>query len=145
MTTNHIERLDDALIRPGRVDMKLEFGLADKEMITQLFCVIFKRSEGNVPHLGKRVEDDKTVERLAKEFAAKVPKLEFSPAKVLSFLLANKQSARQAVDNVEVWMTRIRQERKEAKNDRRVRHSHETTSVLIRHIPKIRIHDQKSF
>ena len=45
--------------------MKLEFGLADKEMITRLFCVVFKRSEGDVPHLGKRVEDDKTVERLA--------------------------------------------------------------------------------
>jgi mitochondrial chaperone BCS1 len=75
MTTNHIERLDDALIRPGRVDMKLEFRLADKEMITQLFCVVFKRSEGDVPHLGKRLDDDKIVERVAKEFADKVPQL----------------------------------------------------------------------
>ena len=72
---------------------------------TQLFCVVFKCSEGDVPHPGKRVEDDKTVERLANEFT-KVPNLEFSPAEGLSFLLANKQSAGQAVDNVEVWMTR---------------------------------------
>jgi hypothetical protein len=81
-----------------------------------LLCRL-KRSEGSVPHLGKRVEDDKTVELLANEFAAKVPKLEFSPAESLSFVLANKQSAGQAVDNVEVWMTRIREERKEAKNE----------------------------
>ena len=45
--------------------MKLEFGLVDKEMITLLFRVVFKRSEGDVPHLVKRAEDDKTVERLA--------------------------------------------------------------------------------
>jgi mitochondrial chaperone BCS1 len=29
MTTNHITRLDKALIRPGRVDKKVELGLAD--------------------------------------------------------------------------------------------------------------------
>jgi chaperone BCS1 len=116
MTTNYIKRLDDALIRPGRVDMKVEFGLADKEIITKLFYVVFKCSEGDAPHLGKRVKDDETVKRLAKEFAAKLPKVEFSPAKVLSLLLANKQSARQAVNNVEVWMARIKEEKKEAKN-----------------------------
>jgi mitochondrial chaperone BCS1 len=54
---------------------------------------------------------------LANEFAAKVPKLEFGPAGGLSFLLVNKQSAGQAVDNVEVWMARIREEREEAKNE----------------------------
>jgi chaperone BCS1 len=117
MTTNHISRLDEALIRPGRVDKKVELGLADKEMITQLFFVIFKRSKEDVPGLGKQFEDDKTVERLAREFAAKVPKLEFSPAEVQSFLLAYKQSPRQAVDNVEAWMTRIREEREEARNE----------------------------
>jgi chaperone BCS1 len=74
------------------------------------------RKAAGIPLLGKRVEDDKTVERWATEFAAKVQKLEFSRAEGLSFLLANKQSAEQAVDNVKVWMTRIR-ERKKAKNE----------------------------
>jgi hypothetical protein len=46
------------------------------------------RKAASIPHLGKRVEDDKTVERLATEFAAKVQKLEFSRAEGLSFLLA---------------------------------------------------------
>ena len=86
MTTNYIERLDEALIRPGRADRKVEFRLADEEMITQLFCVVFKHSESNVAQSNALVEEDKTVEWLAKEFAAKVPKLEFSPAEILSFL-----------------------------------------------------------
>jgi ATP-dependent 26S proteasome regulatory subunit len=29
MTTNYITRLDEALIRPGRVDKKVELGLAN--------------------------------------------------------------------------------------------------------------------
>ena len=34
MTTNHIERLSAALIRPGRVDVRLEFAHATEEQIT---------------------------------------------------------------------------------------------------------------
>jgi chaperone BCS1 len=33
MTTNYIERLDPALIRPGRVDMKTELYLANEDII----------------------------------------------------------------------------------------------------------------
>jgi chaperone BCS1 len=122
MTTNCIERLDEALIRPGRADRKVEFQLADEEMITQLFCVVFKHSEGDVAYPRKLqsnvlLEEDKIVERLAKEFTAKVPTLEFSPAEILSFLLEHKQSPGEVIDNVEVWITRIMEDKKKAKNE----------------------------
>jgi chaperone BCS1 len=48
MTTNYITRLDKALIRPGRVDRKVELGLADKKITEDLFCVVFKPVEGDV-------------------------------------------------------------------------------------------------
>ena len=38
MTTNHIEHLDPALIRPGRVDVKVYLGDADKDQILQMFA-----------------------------------------------------------------------------------------------------------
>jgi chaperone BCS1 len=49
MTTNHIEKLDEALIRPGRVDMKVKFDLADTAMIKTLFKGIFATLEGDFP------------------------------------------------------------------------------------------------
>ncbi|RDL30104.1 uncharacterized protein BP5553_10382 [Venustampulla echinocandica] len=49
MTTNHIEKLDEALIRPGRVDMMIKFDLATQSMLSTIFCAIFATLEGDIP------------------------------------------------------------------------------------------------
>ncbi|KAI9876102.1 MAG: hypothetical protein M1830_007335 [Pleopsidium flavum] len=49
MTTNHIERLDKALRRPGRVDMTIGFGFADTPTIRGLYRAIYTRLEGDLP------------------------------------------------------------------------------------------------
>lgn len=38
MTTNHVERLDPALIRPGRVDLMMELGDADGDQAKELLA-----------------------------------------------------------------------------------------------------------
>ena len=43
MTTNHIEKLDSALIRPGRIDHKIEFNNASVEQIRSIIRYFFKR------------------------------------------------------------------------------------------------------
>jgi mitochondrial chaperone BCS1 len=116
MTTNHITRLDEALIRPGRVDKKIELGLADSKMTADLFCLVFKPIEGDVAlpedaqsgesrklhetAVSQREETER-VERLAKGFAVKVPELKFSPAEIFSFLLEHRKSPEEAISNVE--------------------------------------------
>ncbi|KAF9346720.1 hypothetical protein BGX26_001761 [Mortierella sp. AD094] len=41
MTTNHLERLDEALIRPGRVDVRARFGKATQSQAKELFIKFF--------------------------------------------------------------------------------------------------------
>jgi chaperone BCS1 len=48
MTTNHPEKLDDALIRPGRVDMQVEFTLATRDQIRDIFIRMYS-SEHDKP------------------------------------------------------------------------------------------------
>ncbi|KAL1998483.1 hypothetical protein VTN02DRAFT_6089 [Thermoascus thermophilus] len=48
MTTNHIEKLDPALLRPGRVDMSIEFGNSDTRTIRDLYRSIYTRLEGDL-------------------------------------------------------------------------------------------------
>lgn len=136
MTTNHIEKLDKALIRPGRVDMIVQFGLADTGMIAAIFRAIFAPLEGdssakrpaaeNAPDADevlKRLAADKAsrdetvakVERLAEEFAAKIPPHEFSPAELQGFLMKSKRNPEGAVAGAEAWMVETRKEKAENK------------------------------
>ncbi|KAK4619706.1 Mitochondrial chaperone BCS1 [Fulvia fulva] len=52
MTTNHIDRLDDALIRPGRVDMTMQLGNASQWQMEQLWDRFY--SEQDPSGEGKR-------------------------------------------------------------------------------------------
>ena len=45
MATNKIESLDPALIRPGRIDRKIEFPLPDIKTKRHIFkCALFRRA-----------------------------------------------------------------------------------------------------
>ncbi|EDN05091.1 hypothetical protein I7I51_02841 [Histoplasma capsulatum] len=85
MTTCHVKLVDSALLQASRVDVKTEFCLADKETIARLFWFAFEQ---------------KAADPLAHEFTSKVSELEFSPAEILSFLIENRRSPKEAVDNV---------------------------------------------
>ncbi|KAK1658520.1 mitochondrial chaperone bcs1 [Colletotrichum godetiae] len=111
MTTNHIEHLDDALIRSGRVDKKIEFQLADADVARKLFCHVFEQSEEELPGAEKRDSNNEEVGRLAIQFSGLIPELEFSPADILSFLLANRGSPLGVLAEVESWVSRTRGER----------------------------------
>jgi len=61
MTTNYPEKLDDALMRPGRVDMKVEFTLASRVQIRELFLRMYcvdSRETARMPTNLKQIMPD---------------------------------------------------------------------------------------
>ena len=68
MTTNHPDRLDEALIRPGRVDVKYHLGKASREAASQLFDQFFgtesMAASGN--HIDSEVVDEARASFLSK-------------------------------------------------------------------------------
>ncbi|KAF9410530.1 hypothetical protein BGZ94_001621 [Podila epigama] len=75
MTTNHIDRLDEALIRPGRVDVRAKFGKATQPQAMELFIKFFPQSPVKTsPHIADKgsnetvgVDGSKEVESQEKE------------------------------------------------------------------------------
>lgn len=49
MTTNHPDKLDAALLRPGRVDMSVAFGYTSEDDIEELFSSIYMTMESDLP------------------------------------------------------------------------------------------------
>jgi chaperone BCS1 len=76
MTTNHPERLDPALIRPGRADMHVELGLIGAKTATRLFARFFpERSD------------------LVQPFAEALGATRITPAALQGWLLAHAEDA----------------------------------------------------
>ena len=48
MTTNHLEKLDPALIRPGRIDVSVEIGYVDNETFAQFTKFHYGRMPINI-------------------------------------------------------------------------------------------------
>ena len=73
MTTNHREKLDPALIRPGRIDYEVYVGNATANQLERMFLKFFPREL-----------------QASKEFAGKVPEGIFSMAEVQKWLLTTE-------------------------------------------------------
>ncbi|KAF8422729.1 P-loop containing nucleoside triphosphate hydrolase protein [Tirmania nivea] len=120
MTTNHRERLDEALIRPGRVDLQIKFAYADMKIIHRLFRAIYELSESDrqILKFPEDFPDDDEIVNLANAFSEKVPEHVFSPAEVQGFLLRHKKYPRRAAVEVAAWVEqelskKMEKERKE--------------------------------
>jgi chaperone BCS1 len=81
MTTNHIEKLDPALIRPGRCDVKLEVRNASRSQLAAMFVRFFP---------GRDAE--------AGSFADQIPEYRVSMAEIQNHLLQHKDSPERALE-----------------------------------------------
>jgi chaperone BCS1 len=90
LTTNHPEKLDRALIRPGRVDRKVELGYATPDQARRLF-LWFYRGCGPSPE---------ELSRLADRFAAQIPARKLCMAAIQEHLLRHRHEPEAAAHEV---------------------------------------------
>ncbi|PRP81942.1 mitochondrial chaperone BCS1 [Planoprotostelium fungivorum] len=91
MTTNKINRLDAALIRPGRIDVRYFFGLATSHQIASLFRRFY-------PEISDEAVED---------FTSKVPERRVSMADLQGFLLENKKHPIRSLEGVSGWLDTV--------------------------------------
>ncbi|ELR24879.1 ATPase, AAA domain containing protein [Acanthamoeba castellanii str. Neff] len=111
MTTNHREKLDPALTRPGRVDFALYVGLANRDQIERLFAYFYQpweaeaeaEAEEGKKEVAARQEhierERERVRKMAIEFARLV-----SMASIQGYLLRFKLDPQAAIDNVDKFV-----------------------------------------
>lgn len=147
MTTNHRERLDSALIRPGRVDIQVEFGYAAKETLSEIFRELYKeiggRSSISLASGGKLFDkkekqrpesaEKERVRQLADTFSERIPANRFTPAEIQGYLMSYKGQPEKAMDNIDDWVlekTKVEREKK-AKAERRKRKEQKITAAEL--------------
>ena len=134
-TTNKYHALDPALIRPGRLDVHIEFKLAQKQHTEELFRCFYHSIK--FPSRNNSLEDeplirlldekdlDKSISekstgtakdniaRLSRLFALRIPEDEFSMAEIQGHLMQFKADPQAAIDTAEKWVEDERKQRKE--------------------------------
>lgn len=94
LTTNKIGDVDSALIRPGRVDRLVEFSLATKEQVKEIYLTMYRPSHQNNDQLSL----------LANKFAAQVPNKQISPASIQCYLMDRRRDPELAVTELATWI-----------------------------------------
>jgi predicted ATPase len=90
LTTNHLERLDPALIRPGRVDRRVELAYATPDQARRLFLWFFRDSGLTHAELAREADG----------FATQVPDRQISMAAIQEHLLRHRRSPEAAAREV---------------------------------------------
>ncbi|KAI9567078.1 P-loop containing nucleoside triphosphate hydrolase protein [Boletus coccyginus] len=151
-TTNHIERLDPALSRPGRMDVWVNFTHATKWQAEGIFKCFFPSkpaalsessteatspekldvSQQNLPVPKRKapahaipVLEEAEIAELAKRFADAIPEGELSVAALQGYLLKNKIRPRESVDEVGDWIIQERATREKLKKEKAEREAQE--------------------
>ncbi|KAJ7610657.1 P-loop containing nucleoside triphosphate hydrolase protein [Mycena polygramma] len=142
-TTNHIENLDSALIRAGRMDVKIQYKFADSVQIRQVFKRFFPTAGKTDIQDGPEDEpaDDKEspsvtysateVDNYAAQFARAIPSGAYSIAQIQGYLLTRKRDPAAAIEGVHQWLVSQQEEKKAMKELKQKRKAERARKLKI--------------
>ena len=105
MTSNFAEKLDKALVRPGRVDKMLYLGHISPRSSELMFLRMYGPDADGAAPADREVQlPQDELEKLAREFGERIPNNVFTPAQVQGYLLNYRNSPPDAAGNAEQWV-----------------------------------------
>ena len=104
LTTNHVERLDAALVRPGRVDMTVHLGNATSYQIEQLWARFYEEVDPDGAFKQRFMQ--RLRELGISSTDASATQTIVSPAAVQGLFLYHKDDPEGAIAAVEQWVSR---------------------------------------
>ncbi|KAF8146145.1 P-loop containing nucleoside triphosphate hydrolase protein [Mycena galopus ATCC 62051] len=111
-TSNHSDRLDPAFLRPGRIDIQIQFELATTDQVAALFRHFFGPfAWSSTPDAEFPPPSEEEVASLADTFAKAIPPKEFSTAEIQGYLQLHKTSPVTAVWGAGPWVEQVRADR----------------------------------
>lgn len=114
MTTNKPERLDSALVRPGRVDMKVHLGSISRQSAEDMFMRMFASDLksrtglmlGEAPQSSEMGPALEALRTMANEFSSHIPEHTFTPSQLQGFFQLHLDSAAEATAHISAWVAR---------------------------------------
>ncbi|KIW16166.1 hypothetical protein PV08_06217 [Exophiala spinifera] len=131
MTTNKPHDLDDALVRAGRISVRVGFKNASKKQAEEIFLRMYVDMPSG-SHVQNREDGEKKAPlatpgpdtarlyELARKFADLIPDHDFSPADLQDYLLVHKKDAEKALVELPAWMDEAYEERRRKEEEKEV-------------------------
>lgn len=122
MTTNTPEKLDPALIRPGRVDLQVAFTFATRDQIHEIYMRMYSATSEEQASQKRmsnfkpvKITDPEKLQSMARRFADRIPADRFSPAEIQGYLLMRKRAPQKALDDLDKWTAEMVEAKRKGK------------------------------